>query len=218
MTVAPELPGALELIARLSAAGIVASIGHTDASGAQVREAVRAGATAATHVFNGMTPFHHRNPGVVGAVADLAEVSCELICDGVHIDPAALRMFYRAKGVDGIRLVTDAISAAGMPDGEYPLGTRTVIVSYGRAVIKGNEPIAGSVLTMESAVQNAVRFLGIPIEEAVLISSTNAARLLGLGSRKGAIAPGLDADLLVLGDQLSVEATMVAGRWITAPP
>jgi N-acetylglucosamine-6-phosphate deacetylase len=218
MTIAPELPGALGLIARLSNAGVVASVGHTEASDRQVREAARAGATAATHVFNGMAPFHHRAPGVVGAVADLPQFSCELICDGVHIDPVALRMFYRAKGASGIRLVTDAIAAAGMPDGEYRLGDRAITVSGGRPAVSGAEPIAGSLLTMEAAVQNAVRFLGISLEEAVLISSTNSARLLGLGSHKGAIAPGFDADLVVLGDQLVVEATMAAGRWITNPP
>ncbi len=218
MTIAPELPGALELIARLSAAGVVASLGHTEASDRQVRDAVRAGATGATHVFNGMAPFHHRAPGVVGAVADLPQVSCELICDGVHIDPVALRLFYRAKGASGIRLVSDAISAAGMPDSEYPLGARTVTVRDGRPALAGSERIAGSTLTMEAAVQNAVRFLGLSVEEAVPISSTNAARFLGLGGHKGAIAPGFDADLLVLGDDLSVEATMAAGRWITSPP
>jgi N-acetylglucosamine-6-phosphate deacetylase len=164
-----------------------------------------------------MAPFHHRRPGVVGAVADLDEVSCELICDGVHIDPVALRMFYRAKGASGIRLVTDAIPAAGMPDGEYRLGSRSVTVTGGRPLITGEEPIAGSLLTMEAAVQNAVRFLGIQIEEAVRIASTNSARLLGLDRRKGAIAPGLDADLLVLGDQLDVEATMVGGSWVKRP-
>jgi N-acetylglucosamine-6-phosphate deacetylase len=218
MTIAPELPGALALIQRLAAAGVVASIGHSEASDRQVRDAADAGATAATHVFNGMTPFHHRHPGVVGAVADLQQVSCELICDGVHIDPVALRMFYRAKGASGVRLVTDAIAAAGMPDGEYPLGARTVMVTEGRPVITGTQPIAGSVLTMEAAVQNAVRFLGIPIEEAVRIASTNSARLLRLADRKGAIAPGLDADLLVLDEHLAVEATMVAGTWLTDPP
>ena len=165
-----------------------------------------------------MAPFHHRAPGVVGAVADLEQVSCELICDGVHVDPVALRMFYRAKGASGIRLVTDAIAGAGMPDGEYPLGSGMVTITGGRPAIAGEQRLAGSVLTMEAAVQNAVRFLEIPVEEAVLIASANSARLLGLADRKGAVAPGLDADLVVLDDQLSVEATMAAGRWITDPP
>jgi len=218
MTLAPELPGALELVQQLVRAGVVASIGHTSATDAEAREAVRAGATAATHVFNAMPPFHHRKPGAVGAVLDLQEVSCELICDGFHVDPVAMRLLYRAKGALGVRLVTDATAAAGMPDGQYRLGGRPVTVTGGRAVLADGESIAGSTLTMEAAVQNAVRFLGVPIAEAVLISSTNSARLLGLHGRKGAIAAGLDADLLVLNELLAVEATMVAGRWIGDPP
>jgi N-acetylglucosamine-6-phosphate deacetylase len=218
MTLAPELPGGLELVERLVGAGVVASLGHTNAGDADVREAVRLGASAATHVFNAMPRFHHRQPGAVGAVLDLPEVSCELICDGFHVDPVAVRLLYRAKGARGVRLVTDAIAAAGMPDGEYRLGRRVVAVSGGRALLAGSESLAGSTLTMDAAVQNAVRVLGIPIDEAVLISSTNSARLLGLHGRKGSIAAGLDADLVVLDEQLRVEATMVAGRWVAGPP
>lgn len=218
MTLAPELPGALELIQRLQRERILASIGHTAASEEQVQAAVGAGAIAATHVFNGMARFHHRDPGVVGAVLDRPAVSCELICDGFHVAPAAMRLLYRAKGPPGIRLVTDAIAAAGMPDGEYRLGARPVTVTGGQARLTGGEAIAGSTLTMESAVQNAVRFLRIPVPEAVLMASTNAARLLGLERRKGAITPGLDADLVVLDDRLSVEAVMVGGRWLLGPP
>jgi N-acetylglucosamine-6-phosphate deacetylase len=218
MTLAPELPGALELVERLVRAGVVASIGHTTATDAQVRDAVRAGATAATHLFNAMPPFNHRSPGVVGAVLDLPEVSCELICDGVHVDPVAMRLAYRAKGPGGIRIVTDATAAAGMPDGDYRLGGRSVTVTAGRALLAGSQTIAGSMLTMEAAVQNAVRALGISVEHAVPLASTNSARLLGLQRRKGAIAAGLDADLVVLNESLAVEATMVAGRWVTDPP
>lgn len=218
MTLAPELPGALELVQRLVRAGVVASIGHTNATDAEVRAAVRTGATAATHVFNAMPPFHHRRPGAVGAVLDLPEVSCELICDGLHVDPVAMRLVHRVKGPRGIRLVTDAIAAAGMPDGQYEMAGRPVTVTEGTALLAGGETIAGSTLTMEAAVQNAVRFLGISVEEAILIASTNSARLLGLHARKGAIAPGLDADLLVLNEQLDVEATMLAGQWLVGPP
>jgi N-acetylglucosamine-6-phosphate deacetylase len=217
MTLAPELPGALDLVKQLVRAGIVASIGHTNAGDRQVRQAVGAGATAATHVFNAMAPFHHRNPAAVGAVLDLPEVSCELICDGYHVDPVAMRLVHRAKGTVGIRLVTDAMAAAGMPDGEYRLGERLVTAAGGRAVLAGGDAIAGSTLTMEAAVQNAVRLLRVSVEDAVLMSSTNSARLLGLEQHKGAIAPGLDADLVVLDEQLAVEASMVAGRWIMAP-
>ena len=129
-----------------------------------------------------------------------------------------MRLLYRAKGALGIRLVTDAMAAAGMPDGEYRLGERAVTVTGGRAILTGGESIAGSTLTMEAAVQNAVRFLGVAVEQAVLISSTNSARLLGLQRRKGTIAAGLDADLLVLSELLAVEATMIAGRWLAGPP
>jgi N-acetylglucosamine-6-phosphate deacetylase len=218
MTLAPELPGALELIERLARGGVVASIGHTSASDAEVRAAVRAGARAATHVFNAMPPFHHRDPATVGAVLDLPEVSCELICDGVHVDPVAMRLLYRAKGADGVRLVTDAMAAAGMPDGEYRLGGRPVTVNGGRAVLKGGASIAGSTLTMEAAVQNAVRLLEVPVQEAVRMASTNPARLLGLERQKGEIRTGLDADLLVLDERLAVKATMVAGEWVFGRP
>ena len=218
MTLAPELPGALALVRRLLDSGAVASVGHTSATDGEVREAVRAGANAATHVFNAMSPLHHREPGAIGAVLDLSEVSCELICDGVHVGPVAMRLLYRAKGARGVRLVTDAMAATGLPDGEYRLGGRSVTVTEARSVLTGGGSIAGSTLTMEAAVQNAVRFLEVPIEEAVLMSSTNSATLLGLEERKGAIEAGLDADLVVLDERLNVEATMVAGQWLAGRP
>ncbi len=218
MTLAPELPGSLELIELLVREDIVASIGHTDATEVEVRAAVDAGACAATHVFNAMAPFHHREPGSVGAVMDLPGVSCELICDGVHVDPVAMRLLAAAKGVSGIRLVTDAMSAAGMPDGEYRLGGRPVSVVDGRVVLAGGESIAGSTLTMEEAVQNAVRLLGVTVEEAIVMASANSARLLGMEGRKGEISAGSDADLVVLDDRLAVQATMVAGEWVFGAP
>lgn len=218
MTLAPELPGSLELVEDLERRGIVASIGHTDATYAQVRAAADAGASAATHVFNAMAPLHHREPGALGAVLDLPGLSCELICDGVHVDPVAMRLVLRAKGVSGTRLVTDAMSAAGMPDGEYRLGGRPVTVAGGRAVLAGGGSIAGSTLTMEQAVQNAVHLIGVSVQEAILMASTNSARLLGLEGRKGEIAAGSDADLVVLDESLGVQATMVAGQWMFGSP
>jgi N-acetylglucosamine-6-phosphate deacetylase len=202
----------------MAGAGIVVSIGHTDATYTEVRDAVRAGASGATHVFNAMPPFHHRKPGAVGAVLDLQELSCELICDGIHVDPVAMRLLYRAKGAPGVRLMSDAMSAAGMPDGEYQFCGRPVTVAGGRVVLAGGGPIAGSTLTMEAAVRNAVRLLGIGIEEAVLMASTNSARLLGLSGRKGEISAGSDGDLVVLDEHLAVQATMVAGQWMFGPP
>jgi N-acetylglucosamine-6-phosphate deacetylase len=215
MTIAPELPGALALIAGLRSHGVIASIGHSDATEQQAREAVAAGASAATHTFNAMRPLHHREPGVLGAVLDLDAVSCELICDGVHVAPAALRLAYRAKGPDRVRLVTDAMAAAGMPDGEYLLGGVEVRVKHGRAVLAASpETIAGSTLTMDGALRGAVAHLGVGVEEAAQMAATNPARMLGIGDRTGALAPGLAANLVILSeDTLEVQATMIAGVW-----
>lgn len=217
MTLAPELPGALDVVRDLAAAGAVASIGHTDADYDQTLAASRAGAHAATHLFNAMPPFHHRHPGVLGAVLDLPEISCELICDAIHVDPAALRLAYRAKGPAAIRLVTDAMQAAGMPDGTYRLGAAAVEVRDGAAVLASSGSIAGSTLTMGQAVANAVSLLDISVEQAIALASTNPARLLGLEGRKGALARGNDADMVVLDDDLSVYGTIVGGVW-TRPP
>lgn len=217
MTLAPELPGALELIGAVLDAGAIASLGHSDATYAQAAAGIDAGARSATHLFNAMRPFHHREPGILGAVLDRDEVSCELICDGIHIDPAALRVVFRAKGQAGVRLVTDAMQAAGMPDGEYRLGGAVVEVRAGRAEIAGGGSIAGSTLTMGGAVRNAVRFLGVHVEEAVAMAALNPARLLGIADRKGSIAAGMDADLVVLDESLEVRATMVGGSWVLEP-
>jgi N-acetylglucosamine-6-phosphate deacetylase len=218
MTVAPELPGALELIAVLAGRGIVASLGHSDASYESACAGVQAGARAVTHLFNAMAPLHHRRPGLVGAALDLDELSCELICDGVHADPVAMRLALAAKGVGGLRLVTDAISAAGLGDGEATLGGTRVTVAGGRAILAGSETIAGSTLTMDAALAHAVRWLGVTVEQAVTMASANPARLLGLGDRKGAIAAGFDADLVVLDEELRACSTMVAGRWVGGSP
>jgi N-acetylglucosamine-6-phosphate deacetylase len=148
---------------------------------------------------------------------DIPELSCELICDGLHVARLTMRLAYRAKGARGIRLVTDATAAAGMPAGEYRLGGRTISVADG-APRGADNAIAGSALTMEAAVQNAMHLIGIPIEEIAQLPSGNSARLLGLERPKGTIAPGLEADLVVLNQALAVEATMVAGRLVTDPP
>lgn len=214
MTLAPELPGALSLIERLSRSGIVCSLGHSDASYDQAREAVEAGARSATHVFNAMPPLHHRAPGLLGAVLDLPQVDCELVCDGIHVHPAAMRLVRRAKGVEGFHLVTDAMAAAGMADGEYRLGGARVVVSDGRAVLAEGDSIAGSTLTMDVAFANVVSSLGLSVEEAVRVTSRNPAALLGLGVRKGSIAAGFDADLVVLDDELAVCGTMIGGEWV----
>jgi N-acetylglucosamine-6-phosphate deacetylase len=213
MTLAPELPGSLELIGALIQENVVVSVGHSDARYDEVVAAARAGARSVTHTFNAMSPLHHREPGVVGAALDLAELHCELICDGIHVSPPALRLV-AAKGREGVRLVTDAMQAAGMADGSYRLGGADVEVVEGRATIAGGGAIAGSTLTMDAAVRNAVAFLNVSVADAVAMASSSPARLLGLHDSKGSIAPGFDADLVVLDDQLRCSATMVGGTWV----
>ena len=218
MTLAPELPGALELIAALRAAGAVASLGHSDASFAQATAALDAGATSATHLFNAMRLFHHRDPGLLGAALDAPTCSAELIADGIHVGPVAMRLAFRACGAAGIRLITDATAAAGMPDGNYRLGARGVTVVAGEARL-GSEPgaaLAGSTLTMDAAVAGAVRFLGLEVPGAVALASAVPARVLGIDDRKGAITPGQDADLVVLDDDLHARGSMAGGDWVSA--
>ena len=221
MTVAPELPRAVGMISELVEAGVIVSLGHSGASYDQARAAVIAGARSATHLFNGMAPFHHRAPGLIGAVLESPEVSCELIADGIHVDPVAARLAHRITGSARMHLVTDAIAAAGMPDGDYRLGGpggAAVRAVDGRATLAEAGTLAGSTLTMDGAVANAVRFLGLDVAEAVTLASANPARLLGLEDRTGAIAPGLDADLAVLDDDLRAVGTVVAGEWVSGPP
>jgi N-acetylglucosamine-6-phosphate deacetylase len=213
VTLAPELPGALELIRRLVAAGVVVSCGHTDATYEQARAAVTAGARAVTHAFNAMRPLHQREPGMLGGLLDLPEVTCEVICDGVHVHPAAVRLLRRVKGTARTMLVTDAIEATGLPDGDYRLGDRTVAVRDGRATLPGSETIAGSTLTMDQAVRNVVAFCDVTVEQAARMAATTPAELLGIADRRGAIEPGLDADLVVLEPDLSLVGVLACGAW-----
>jgi N-acetylglucosamine-6-phosphate deacetylase len=218
MTVAPELAGGLALIKELVAAGILASVGHSDANYEQVRAAAAAGVRSATHVFNAMAPLHHREPGLLGAVLDLPEINCELICDGVHVAAPAMRLVHRIKGAEGMRLVTDAMAAAGMGEGEYRLGLTRVRVREGRATLADGDSLAGSTLTMEDAVRNAVGLIGLSVEEAISLASAIPARALGLEKTKGSIRAGLQADFVVLDDELRCLGTIVAGRWIHGAP
>ena len=222
MTLAPELPGAIGLVRELAGRGVIASLGHSEATAAQTRAAIGAGACAVTHTFNAMGPLHHREPALAGVALDRPELSCELIADAVHVSGSALRLAHRAKGTAGIRLVTDAISAAGMLDGDYRLGAMPVRVSDGRARLvaadgSAGDTLAGSTLTMDAAVRIAVRELGVELPDAVTMAAGNPARLLGLTGRKGSIVAGLDADLAVLCADLSTRATLVGGRWALAP-
>jgi N-acetylglucosamine-6-phosphate deacetylase len=212
LSLAPEVPGAPAVIARAAAEGVRVSLGHTDATYAQARAAVEAGARSVTHAFNAMRPLHHREPGMVGAALDLDELTCELICDGVHVDPVAVRLLVGAKGPQRTMLVTDAIEATGLPDGDYRLGDRRVEVRDGRATLPGHDTIAGSTLTMDRALRNVVAFTGVSIPEAAAMAATTPARLLGIDDRKGSIAEGLDADLVILEDgDLELAGVLVRG-------
>jgi N-acetylglucosamine-6-phosphate deacetylase len=211
MTLAPELDGALELIAPLRRAGVVVALGHSDATYEQAMAAIGAGAIHATHLFNGMGPLHHRSPGLVGAALE-AGLSCELINDGRHVHPAVVTLVARL--VDRPVLITDAIDATGVGDGTFDLGGQEVHVQDGEARLAGTSSLAGSTLTMDEALRRAVRDSGLSIERAAAAAATNPARVLGLEARIGSIAPGRRADLVVLDDELRVAAVMAAGAWV----
>jgi N-acetylglucosamine-6-phosphate deacetylase len=209
LTLAPELPGALDLISVARQAGLVVSLGHTDATYEQAQAAIEAGASHAAHVFNAMRPFSHRGTGVIGAVLTSPKVSAELIADGVHVDEAAMRMLVELKTPERVILVSDGISATGMPDGKYQLGMFEVNVSGGVAR-NAEGKLAGSTLTLDRALRNMVS-LGVPLSSALRMMTANPARQIGLGTRKGVLAPGADADLVFLDDKLEVSGVMTRG-------
>jgi N-acetylglucosamine-6-phosphate deacetylase len=209
VTVAPELPGALELIAAAVAAKIVAAIGHTDADYDQARAAIHAGARHAVHMYNAMRPFEHRDPGVVGAILTDPEVTAEVIADLVHVAGPAIQVLIGTKGFDTVLLVSDGIAATGMPDGKYRLGNFEVSVKDG--VARNSEgKLAGSTLTLDRALRNVVG-LGVPLQDAVRMATVLPARRLGLAGKKGIIAVGADADLVALTSDLRVAGVMTRG-------
>ncbi len=216
MSLAPELPGALAAIETLTQHGIVASVGHTDATYAQAQAAFAAGARHVTHLFNAMSPLHHREPGVIGAALTTDGVRVQIIADGLHLHPATLALVVRCKGVDEVLLITDAIAGAGLPDGEYALGPQRVIVRNGEARTPAGN-LAGSTLTLERAVANMVRLAGVSLPAALQMASLNPARVLGLEQHKGRLAPGYDADLVALDADFNVRLTVVGGRVVYPP-
>lgn len=208
MTIAPELEGAIELIAAAAARGVCVSLGHSDADFAAAELGIVAGARHATHTFNAMRPLAHRDPGIAGAVLTDTRLTADIIADGVHLDPAIVKLFARAKGPEQTVLITDATAATGMPDGRYRLGSIEVDVKDGRCTSGGK--LAGSVLTMDRAVRNLARFAGWDLPQAVRAASQNPARVVG-STNKGVLAAGADADFIVLDREGKVRRTFVGG-------
>lgn len=217
VTLAPERAGGLDAIRWIVDAGAVAAVGHTEATYAQTRAAIDAGATVGTHLFNAMRPIHHREPGPVIALVEDPRVTVEVIADGVHVDGALYRHVTRSVGPDRLSLVTDAMAAAGMSDGAYRIGPLEVDVSDGVAHLAGTDTIAGSTATMDRLFRFAVTHSELPRDDALQLavrqSSVNPARALGLSSPE--LRPGAAADLVVLDDDLEVSAVMRHGEWMT---
>lgn len=220
ITLAPELPGAIELTRYLVDLNIIVSIGHTAATYEQAIQAIDAGARRAAHLFNGMTSCHHRHPGAVGAVLTRDEIYAEVILDRVHLHPAVAEIVLRSKGPSKVTLITDAIAAAGAGDGTYTgFGNRKIMAKDGTATV-GDGILAGSTLKMNRAVENAVQFLGLSLEQAIRLASQVVSESLGyeVQSTKGVISPGKDADLTIVDDDLSILLTMVGGRVVFQDP
>jgi len=210
MTVAPELPGAGELIAEAARRGVCVSLGHSNASYAEARAGIAAGARHATHIFNAMRPLSHRDPGIVAAVLNTPTLFAEVIADGVHVAPEMVEFFLHAKGREGAVLVTDAISATGMGDGRYRLGSTTVQVN-GATCLSEEGKLAGSVLTLDRAVRNVMAFARWNLQDAVKLATINAALVLADTSCPGMLAQGMPADILVLAPSGEVLHTMIRG-------
>jgi N-acetylglucosamine-6-phosphate deacetylase len=211
LTLAPELEGADELMTLAANRGVVVSAGHSGAPFEVAYEVLDASVAGVTHLFNAMSAMHHREPGLPGAAFAHPRVVCGLIADGIHVHPEMVALAFRMLGPDRVYLTTDAISAAGMADGEYRLATRAVYLDGGVPRL-GSGAIAGSTLTMGEAFRNVLAFTGCTLPEAARMASTSPARLVGEGRRKGRLTPGYDADVVVLAPDLSVEAVWRGGE------
>ena len=219
LTIAPELPGAIEVISEAARRGVCVSLGHSDADLKAARAGVDAGARHATHTFNAMRPLAHRDPGILGEVLTDPRLTADIIADGIHLDPEIVRLFLKVKGPDAAVLITDATAATGMPDGRYHLGSLEVEVKDGRCTSGGS--LAGSVLTLDLAVRNVMKFAGCDLQQAVRLATLNPARVVNLncGNAKcktqgGLLKPGAPADLVVLNAQGEVKQTIIRGAGI----
>lgn len=215
LTIAPELPGACELIAYATKLGIRISLGHSNAGASESRQAIAAGACSATHTFNAMRSLDHRNSGILDVVLTTDELFAEIISDGIHVSQNTVKLFWRAKGPERAILVTDAMSAAGMSDGAYMLGRLCVEVADGKCM--NNGVLAGSVLTMDRAVRNFAAFTGAPIGSAIALATRNPARMTGFESSIGMLATGRRADIAVLSAKGEVVAMVLNGRFMNRP-
>jgi N-acetylglucosamine-6-phosphate deacetylase len=212
MTIAPELPGAPETIRYACTLGVHSSLGHSNATYQEAQSGISAGADHATHTFNAMRALDHRDPGILGAVLENDELTADIIADGIHVHPSVLNMFLRAKGVDRAILITDAISATGMPDGIYSLGGLEVQVNNGRCEYQGK--LAGSVLTLDRAIRNVMSFAGWRLQETVKLATLNPAQRLGISDQRGLLATGRRADLVVLTPEGQVAHTIIGGEMV----
>lgn len=213
LTIAPELPSALELIEHARRLGVVCSLGHSNATLAEAEAGFRAGAGSATHTFNAMRSLDHRDPGVAAYVLDNDALFAEIICDGIHVDPAMVRLFFKAKGADKAILITDGMAATGMPDGRYKLGDLDVEVAQGRCSSAGSPGVlAGSVLTMDRAVRNFSLFTGVGLAESAQAAAGNPARLMGLEEHWGCLEEGREANFVALSPDGEILQVFRAGR------
>lgn len=210
MTIAPELAGATETIRYARTLGVHSSLGHSNATYQQAQSGIAAGADHATHTFNAMRPLDHRDPGILGAVLENDDLTADIIADGIHVHPSTLNLFLRAKGAERAILITDAISATDMPDGIYSLGGLEVQVSNGRCEYQGR--LAGSVLTLDRAIRNVMSFAGWKLQQAVRLATLNPAQRLGITDKRGLLAPGRRADLVVLTHEGQVAHTIIGGE------
>ncbi|MDD4693412.1 MAG: N-acetylglucosamine-6-phosphate deacetylase, partial [Firmicutes bacterium] len=211
VTLAPEVEGALDVIRYLNSIGVIATMGHSTATVEEFDRGVAAGAKHTTHLFNAMRKFHHREPGIIGAALVDDRVSSEVIADGIHVHPTALKLFYKCKGPDKAILVTDSIESVDLPDGQYKLGSLKVFVENGSARLEDGT-LAGSTLTMDKAVKNIINLAGASLEDASRMASLNPAKLLRIDYRKGSIALSKDADLVAIDDDFNVKLTIVEGK------
>ena len=212
ITIAPEADDNMNFIAGFRNSGLIVSIGHSNAAYELAMASFEQGITHATHFYNAMSGFLPREPGVIGAVLDSDRVTAELIADGIHVHPAALRLAIRQKGVESISLITDSLNAAGLGDGNFRVGGLDVVVKDGQARLKDSGALAGSVLTLNKAVKNVINWTGVSLPQAVRLASLNPARVLGLESRLGSIEEGKLANLAVLDSEFNVVDTILRGR------